>query len=100
MPKFAYPVFNFSGVFCHESKHHGSTAQLLEITDAKQPEQIQVKVTAQDTGEIFEAVAELVIVSVKKHSYKATDAEGDKRNRKDAKKSQKLIAHFPISEFH
>ena len=100
MPKFAYPVFNFSGVFCHESKHHGSAAQLLEITNPKQPEQIQVKVTAQDTGEVFEAVAELVIVSVKKHSYKPTDAEGNKRNRKDAKKNQKLIAHFPVAEFH
>jgi len=100
MPKFAYPVFNFDGVFCHESKHHSSTAQLLEVMDANRPEQIQIKVTAQDTGETFEAVAELVIIRVEDHRYQRTDAEGDKRNRKDAKKSQKLIAHLPVAEFH
>ena len=100
MPKFAYPVFNFNGVFCHESKHFSSTAQLLEVMDAQNPEQIQIKITAQDTGETFDAVAELVIIRVEDHRYQRTDAEGDKRNRKDAKKSQKLIAHLPIAEFH
>ena len=100
MPKFAYPVFNFDGVFCHESLHHSSTAQLLEVMNANRPEQIQIKVTAQDTGETFEAVAELVIIRVEDHRYQRTDTEGNKRNRKDAKKSQKLIAHLPVAEFH
>jgi hypothetical protein len=98
--KAAYEVFSFVGHFCHESQHHSATPQLLEVLHGENPEQIQVKIQAQDAAETFEAIVEMKLIRVEKHSYKRPDHERNERDRKFARQSKKLIAQHALNQFH
>ena len=95
----AYEVFSFVGHFCHESQHHSATPQLLEVLHKVDPEQIQMRITAQDAGETFDAIVEMKLIRVEGHRYKRPKSERSERDKRYAKKSEKLIAQYALNQF-
>lgn len=93
-----YEIFEFTGRFCHESKHSSATPQLAEVlgsmNDCSTPERIMVEVRAREAEQTFTAFVELKLIRFEDHYYERTDDESEERNRKDAKKNQKFLGHL------